>query len=126
MELVSRVTIKDCEVQTYKGSGAGGQNRNVRETAVRITHRPSGAIGECCEQRYQWQNKKIAWRRMGESPAFRAWAHALVAHHDIPPASSEERVRTYHVVNRRVTDHRTGKKSTQIDEILDGNLDLIR
>ncbi len=124
-ELINRTTIKDCEVQTFRAGGKGGQNQNVRETGVRIIHRPSGAVGECREQRYQLQNKKVAFRRMAESQAYKSWVQRLVAE-DIPPASSKVRIRTYHVVDRRVTDHRTGKRSSRIDEILDGDLDLIR
>lgn len=60
-------------MQTKRGSGAGGQNRNKRDTAVRIVHRASGAVGESQEERSQLQNKKKAFRRMAESPKFQAW-----------------------------------------------------
>lgn len=72
-ELMFSVTLKDCEVQTFRGSGAGGQNRNKRDTGVRIIHRDSGARGESCEERSQLQNKKTAFRRMAESDIFKAW-----------------------------------------------------
>lgn len=67
------VTLKDCDVQTKRGSGKGGQNRNKRDTAVRIVHRASGAVGESQEQRSQLQNKQAAFRRMAESTTFRTW-----------------------------------------------------
>ena len=67
------VTIKDCRVDTFRCPGKGGQNVNKRDTGVRITHEPSGAIGHSCEERSQLQNKKTAFRRMSESPAFRTW-----------------------------------------------------
>lgn len=70
---VLTVTIKDCVVETKRGSGAGGQNRNKRDTAVRIVHPPSGAVGESQEQRTQLQNKKTAFRRMAETDKFKAW-----------------------------------------------------
>jgi protein subunit release factor B len=70
-EKILTVTIKDCDVQTKRGSGKGGQNRNKRDTAVRIVHRASGAVGESQEQRSQLQNKHAAFRRMAESERFR-------------------------------------------------------
>lgn len=72
-QLLMRVTLDDCEVQTKRGSGKGGQNRNKRDTAVRIVHRASGAIGESQEQRSQLQNKHAAFRRMAETDAFKTW-----------------------------------------------------
>lgn len=74
-EKLFTVTIHDCRVDTYRGSGAGGQNRNKRDTAVRITHVPSGAVGRCEEQRNQLQNKKVAFRRMAETKEFKTWTH---------------------------------------------------
>lgn len=72
-ELVLRVTIKDCEVQTFRAGGKGGQNQNKRDTGVRIIHRASGAVGESREERSQLQNKKKAFRRMAESQKFQTW-----------------------------------------------------
>lgn len=72
--LAFSVTLADCDVQTKRGTGNGGQNRNVRETAVRIVHRASGAVGESQEERSQRQNKVTAFRRMAQTPTFRAWA----------------------------------------------------
>lgn len=72
-ELVFSVTLKDCEVQTKRGSGKGGQNRNKRDTAVRIVHPPSGAVGESEEERSQLQNKKAAFKRMVSTREFTNW-----------------------------------------------------
>ena len=74
---VLSVTLKDCDVTYFKGSGAGGQNRNKRDTAVRIVHRASGAKAECQEQRTQWQNKKIAFKRMVETKEFKTWLRKM-------------------------------------------------
>jgi protein subunit release factor B len=71
-ELLLSVTLKDCDVQTKRGSGKGGQNRNKRDTAVRIVHRASGAVGESQEQRSQLQNKRAAFLRMAQTPVFQA------------------------------------------------------
>lgn len=69
-EKVLSVTLADCDVQTKRGSGKGGQNRNKRDTAVRIVHRASGAVGESQQERSQLQNKRAAFRRMAESKTF--------------------------------------------------------
>lgn len=67
------VTMADCDLYTMKATGPGGQNVNKRETAVRIVHRASGAVGECREERSQLANKRRAWRRMYEDPKFQLW-----------------------------------------------------
>jgi protein subunit release factor A len=122
--LISRVTIKDCDVQTFRAGGPGGQNQNVRETAVRIVHAPSGSVGECREQRHQWQNKKIAFRRMAETNEFNVWVRSKT--NDLPPARSMERVRTYNLIDNYVKDHRTKRTSKSVRRVLDGDLDQIR
>ena len=68
------VTIKDCEVQTFRAGGKGGQNQNKRDSGVRIVHRPSQAVGEARDGRGQLQNKRQAFKRMGESQEFQLWA----------------------------------------------------
>lgn len=72
-EKLFSVTLADCDVETKRGHGKGGQNRNTRDTAVRIVHRASGAVGESQEQRQQLQNKRTAFKRMTETAAFRKW-----------------------------------------------------
>lgn len=72
-EKILTVTIKDCRVDTMRGSGNGGQNRNKRDTAVRVTHEPSGAVGYSEEHKTQLPNKKTAFRRMAESDKFKLW-----------------------------------------------------
>lgn len=72
-ERVLSVTLADCEVQTFRSGGPGGQKQNKTDSGVRVIHHPSGARGESREERSQLQNKKRAFRRMAESPTFRAW-----------------------------------------------------
>jgi protein subunit release factor B len=72
-EKVLSVTIHDCEVQTFRSGGKGGQNQNKRDTGVRIIHPPSGAVGESREERSQLQNKKKAWLKMVGSLKFKLW-----------------------------------------------------
>lgn len=72
-ELLFSVTLADCDVQTFRSGGKGGQNVNKVETGVRIIHRDSGAIGKSTDERSQLQNKKTAFRRMVDHPKFRFW-----------------------------------------------------
>lgn len=82
-ELVFTVTAKDCDWSDFLTSGAGGQKRDKVRNGQRCRHRPSGAVGQCGEHRSQRQNKQEAFRRMGESLKFQAWARAMVA--GLPP-----------------------------------------
>lgn len=78
-ELLFSVTPNDCELQTFRAGGKGGQNANKRDTGVRWIHHPSGARGESREERSQLQNKKTAWRRMCETREFKAWVRTQAA-----------------------------------------------
>lgn len=73
-KLVFSITIKDCEVDYIRGSGAGGTKRNKTHSGVRVRHLPSGAQGQATESRSQLENKRLAFRRMGESIRFQVWA----------------------------------------------------
>lgn len=73
------LTRKDFRVDHFRSGGPGGQNQNKRETGVRITHEPSGAVGESREERSQLQNQKTAFRRLIESRAFKNWMMATAA-----------------------------------------------
>jgi|SRR6185312_3342342 len=70
------ITTADLREERYRGSGAGGQNRNKRDTGVRFTHEPSGAVGESEAQRSQLQNRQEAFRKMASSLRFIMWAKA--------------------------------------------------
>lgn len=72
-ELLFSVTLDDCDVQTFRSGGKGGQNVNKVETGVRIVHRESGAVGKATDERSQLQNKKLAFKRMVKSPVFQFW-----------------------------------------------------
>jgi len=67
------VTKKDLRVEMLRGSGKGGQNRNKRDTCVRITHVESGVVGYACDERSQAQNKKLAFRRLINDKKFKFW-----------------------------------------------------
>lgn len=72
-ELLFSVKTRDLELETFPASGAGGQHRDHGNTAVRFTHKLSGAVGEGRDSRSQLQNKKNALKRLSETPEFKAW-----------------------------------------------------
>jgi protein subunit release factor B len=72
-EILFSVTLDDCDVQTFRSGGKGGQNVNKRDTGVRIVHKESGAVGQATDERSQLQNKKLAFKRMVANPKFQWW-----------------------------------------------------
>lgn len=72
-ELAFSVSINDCEVQTFRSGGKGGQNQNKRDTGVRVIHHDSGARGESREERSQLQNKRAAFKKMVDTPEFQRY-----------------------------------------------------
>jgi protein subunit release factor B len=106
---VLSVTIHDCEVQTFRSGGKGGQNQNKRDTGVRVIHRPSGAVGESREQRSQLQNKRSAFLKMVNSPKFRLWIRmstgkSALIDSQLEKDMAEENIRTEYRLNGRWTE----------------------
>jgi hypothetical protein len=85
------VSIHDCEVQTFRCGGKGGQNVNKVSTGVRVIHHPSGARGEGREERSQLQNKKSAFRKMVAHPKFKIWLNQQLWHKGIVPEQRVEK-----------------------------------
>jgi protein subunit release factor A len=91
-EKLFSVSIKDCRVEEIASTGGGGgQHKNRRHTAIRITHPPSGAVGYSADERDQLRNKRAAFRRMAETKQFQAW-NKRVAAELITGKSIEDRV----------------------------------
>lgn len=76
-EKIFSVSIHDCEVQTFKVGGNGGQKVNKTSSGVRVIHHPSGARGESRESRSQYQNKRAAFIQLTDSQRFLYWIHAV-------------------------------------------------
>lgn len=111
----------DLRVDTFRCATAGGQNGNKVESGVRITHLPTGLVGESRVHRDQPQNKKAAFEKLAKLlvPLMQA------AHRGEMPASrSDDRVRSYDLESDRTVDHRLGKQETWSTEVLlDGDLE---
>jgi hypothetical protein len=96
------VTLDDCEIQTFTAGGPGGQHQNTSNTAVRIVHRASGAVGTSRTERSQLQNKKAAFRRMTEHPRFKVWLNREIFRLDGKPSPEEQAEKDMAPENLRV------------------------
>ena len=117
----------DVRVDTYRSSGAGGQHVNKTDSAVRLTHAPTGIVVECQEARSQHKNREQAWRvlaarikdkQMREQAAKEASERKSL----VGSGDRSDRIRTYNFPQGRVTDHRINLTLYKIDQIMDGDL----
>ena len=129
-EVEFRLDPNDLKIDTYRSSGAGGQHVNKTESAIRITHLPTGTVVECQDERSQYKNKDRAMQilraRLYEAEQEKQRASvAQERRSQIGSGDRSERIRTYNFPQNRVTDHRlSGEgRSFNIDSIMDGDLD---
>lgn len=121
---------KDLKIETYHASGHGGQNVQKVETAVRITHLPSGATVTCQSERSQFQNKEralaIIRSRIYEAEK-QSQKEGVDTNRKLQVGSGDrsEKIRTYNFPQNRVTDHRVNKSWHDLETIIDGDLDKI-
>lgn len=120
----------DLRVDVYRSSGPGGQSVNTTDSAVRITHVPTGIVVSCQNEKSQLQNKEAALRvlraRLLQAQRDAAEAEASAARRSqIRTVDRSERIRTYNFPENRIADHRTGFKAYNLDSVLDGDLDSV-
>ena len=120
----------ELQIDTFRSSGAGGQHVNKTESAIRITHIPTGTVVECQDERSQYKNKdramKILRSRLLEAEREKQSAEiADERRSQVGTGDRSERIRTYNFPQGRVSDHRIGLTLYKIDAIMNGDLDEI-
>jgi len=129
-EVEFQVNPSELKIDTFRASGAGGQHINKTESAIRITHLPTGTVVECQDERSQHKNKdramKILTSRLYEADQQKKNA-VLAAERksQVGTGDRSERIRTYNYPQGRVTDHRIGLTLYKIEQIMNGDLDEI-
>jgi len=124
------INPNDLKIDVYRSSGPGGQSVNTTDSAVRITHLPTGVVVSCQNEKSQLQNKESALRvlraRLHQMAKEAADAEASAARRSqVRTVDRSERIRTYNFPENRISDHRTGYKAYNLDAVLDGDLDPI-
>ena len=120
----------DLRIDVYRSSGPGGQSVNTTDSAVRITHLPTGIVVSCQNEKSQLQNKEQAMRilraRLLAQAQAEAEAEALAERRSqVTTVDRSQRVRTYNFPENRISDHRVGYKAYNLDQVLDGDLDAV-
>ena len=121
------VEDKDIRIDVFRSSGPGGQSVNTTDSAVRITHLPTGIVVSCQNEKSQLQNREQAMRilrsRLLQAAQDAADAEASDARRSqVRTVDRSERIRTYNFPENRISDHRTGYKAYNLDQVLDGDL----
>ncbi|MBQ1183606.1 MAG: peptide chain release factor 1 [Clostridia bacterium] len=127
-EVELEINPADLQIDTYRAGGAGGQHVNKTESAIRITHLPTGLVVECQDERSQYKNKDKAmkvlrsrlYERMVEE---QNEAIASDRRSQVGTGDRSERIRTYNFPQGRLTDHRIGLTLYKLDQIMNGDLD---
>ncbi len=127
-EVDVQVEAKDLRIDVYRSSGPGGQGVNTTDSAVRITHLPTGVVVTCQDERSQMKNKakamKVLRARLLEARAEQQETQrGQERRQQIGTGDRSEKIRTYNFPDRRITDHRIGFTSHRLEEVLEGNLD---
>jgi peptide chain release factor 1 len=120
----------DLRIDVFRSSGPGGQSVNTTDSAVRITHLPTGIVVSCQNEKSQLQNREKAMRilraRLLAAARERAEQEASAARRSqVRTVDRSERIRTYNFPENRITDHRVGYKAYNLDQVLAGDLDAV-
>ncbi len=120
----------DLRIDVFRSSGPGGQSVNTTDSAVRITHLPTGTVVSCQNEKSQLQNREQAMRilraRLKAAAQEAAVASASAARRSqVRTVDRSERIRTYNYPENRISDHRTGFKAHNLDQVLAGDLDPV-
>jgi peptide chain release factor 1 len=129
-EVDIEIDPNDVRVDVYRSTGPGGQSVNTTDSAVRLTHEPTGIVVSMQDEKSQFQNKEKAWRvlrsrllQMEQEKAAEELAGARKS--QVGTGGRSEKIRTYNYKDNRVTDHRIGLTIKRLDTILEGDLDEI-
>jgi peptide chain release factor 1 len=129
-EVDVQINPADLKIDTYRSQGAGGQNVNKTESAVRVTHIPTGIVVSCQTEKAQLQNKEICMQMIrakvlafyqGQQDEKRATERKL----KVGTGERSEKIRTYNYPQNRVTDHRIGFTTNTLDRVMEGDLEPI-
>jgi peptide chain release factor 1 len=120
----------DLRIDVFRSSGPGGQSVNTTDSAVRITHLPTGIVVSCQNEKSQLQNKEAALRVLRARLLAAAQEKAETAaaaerRSQVVTVDRSQRVRTYNYPENRISDHRVGYKAYNLDQVLDGDLDAV-
>ena len=124
------INTNDLKVDTFRASGAGGQHVNKTDSAIRITHLPSGIVVECQDERSQHKNRaramsllqaRLLQQEQDKQQAEQAQTRKLL----VGSGDRSERIRTYNFPQGRITDHRINLTLYKLDEVIQGNLDEV-
>jgi peptide chain release factor 1 len=120
----------DVRVDVYRSSGPGGQSVNTTDSAVRLTHVPTGIVVSCQNEKSQLQNKESAMRilrarLLAQALAERAAEDSATRASQVRTVDRSERIRTYNYAENRISDHRVNFKAYNLDQVLDGDLDAV-
>jgi peptide chain release factor 1 len=129
-EVDVEIDPNDLRIDVYRSSGPGGQSVNTTDSAVRITHEPTGIVVSCQNEKSQLQNKESAMRILRARLLAKAQEEADAAASDarrsqVRTVDRSERVRTYNFPENRISDHRVNFKAYNLDQVLDGDLDAV-
>ena len=122
-----KINLQDLRIDTYRSSGAGGQHVNVTDSAVRITHLPTGIVVQCQNERSQHKNKIQAMkvlraRLLDNFKREQAKKTADERKNQIGSGDRSEKIRTYNFPDRRLTDHRIGFTIHKLDRVMEGDI----